>query len=75
VSHPCAAPGCDKVVSDALLMCLPHWRRVPELQQHAVWRTWRALQRSNSQTYFVRLDAYRKAKDVAIAAVSEQAAA
>lgn len=39
--HECAVPGCDQLISSQLLMCAPHWRRVPVRIQRAVYATWR----------------------------------
>lgn len=41
-AHNCPIPGCLKVVpSSDILMCLKHWRKVPEEIRKRVWRTWR----------------------------------
>lgn len=39
--HTCHAKGCKKVVPPRLLMCLPHWRKVPADLQARVWATYR----------------------------------
>lgn len=41
MSHRCAAPGCDLVIADRLLMCRPHWFKVPEDIRRRIWRTYR----------------------------------
>jgi len=40
-THPCAIPTCPKQVAQHLLMCLPHWSRVPKPLQQQVWRLWK----------------------------------
>jgi hypothetical protein len=42
--HLCHVPGCNVPVPRRLLMCGPHWRRVPRALQAAVWRQYRAGQ-------------------------------
>lgn len=39
MTHKCAADGCKKEISIALLMCRPHWRLVPLRVQRAIYRT------------------------------------
>jgi hypothetical protein len=39
VTHKCAADGCRKEISMALLMCIRHWRLVPLRTQRAIYRT------------------------------------
>jgi len=41
MSHTCPAPGCEVVVSDTLLMCKPHWYRLPKRLRDAIWDTYR----------------------------------
>lgn len=43
-THPCAIPDCDTPAGAGMLMCGPHWRRVPPAQARAVWATWKAWQ-------------------------------
>jgi hypothetical protein len=38
----CRVPGCFNTIRPSMLMCLPHWKRVPEDLRRAVYRTWRA---------------------------------
>ena len=40
-AHKCHVPGCPTEVPPHMLMCLKHWRRVPELLRKRVWRTYR----------------------------------
>lgn len=44
MSHKCHAIGCEKEVPPHLLMCFPHWQRVPKRLQRDVWATYRAGQ-------------------------------
>lgn len=39
MTHKCAADGCRKEISLALLMCHKHWKLVPKQLQRAIWRT------------------------------------
>lgn len=39
--HRCFADGCERQISNRLLMCLDHWRLVDKAVQNEVWRTWR----------------------------------
>lgn len=39
MTHECAADGCKKEISIALLMCRPHWKKVPRPIQRSIWRT------------------------------------
>jgi hypothetical protein len=45
LSHPCAAPGCDKVVPGNVLMCYPHWRLVPGPLRRRVTVAWLHFER------------------------------
>lgn len=42
--HRCHARGCSIPVKPQMLMCLQHWRMVPQTIQRAVWATYRAGQ-------------------------------
>ena len=57
----CPVPKCDKTRHPNQLMCLGHWRRVPKVNQKAVWETYAAAPRSLN---------YCRAADDAIAAVA-----
>jgi hypothetical protein len=37
----CRWPGCTNPVSNYLLMCPEHWRRLPKKHRHAIWATCR----------------------------------
>lgn len=38
----CYADGCDEVIPRNMLMCRPHWRRVPAHLRQAVWTGYRS---------------------------------
>lgn len=40
MSHTCHARDCTKNVPPRMLMCAPHWRKVPSDLQDAVWATY-----------------------------------
>lgn len=40
-THKCPVDGCDKVVSNSMLMCPAHWHRVPKAIGAAVYREYR----------------------------------
>lgn len=64
--HPCPVKGCTAHAKPNQLMCWPHWRRVPKALNHAVFDTFRNLRND--------VEAYRQARDAAIAAVEEKEA-
>lgn len=69
---------CTKPIRPGMLMCLRHWRMVPEPLQQKVWRSWRAFNRAGSRPADQRLlflREYRKHRDAAVEAVREQLAA
>jgi hypothetical protein len=39
VTHKCAADGCRREVSLAMLVCPRHWKKVPPRIRRAIWRT------------------------------------
>ena len=41
MNHTCHAVGCTKAVPPKLLMCLKHWRMVPNDLQKLVWKHYR----------------------------------
>lgn len=41
MSHVCPALGCERNVPDHLLMCGPHWGRVPPALQRRVYAAYR----------------------------------
>jgi hypothetical protein len=55
-----------------MLMCGPHWRRVPRTLQDLVWSTWRALKLAGGPLKAPQpvLDAYMAARDHARDAVA-----
>ncbi len=42
-THTCAVAGCTTEISTALLMCTPHWYRVPRTLKNRVNRAWMAV--------------------------------
>ena len=44
MSHICPAPHCSEDVPDHMLMCKPHWFKVPVQIRSRVWRAWKKLQ-------------------------------
>ncbi len=79
MSNACPACGNNKERPN-VLMCLVCWRMVPRPLQLDVLRTWKALQtrpRGGDAMEILKLgmaraEAYRKARDVAIAAARER---
>lgn len=65
MSHKCPRRGCTRRVSDQYLMCGPHWRRVPEPLQEAVYAAYRHRLGLGSEELAA-------AQDAAIAAVNEE---
>jgi hypothetical protein len=66
----CPVEGCKNSVKAGHLMCLAHWRLVPQRLQRAVNRTWRAYQRGRTHEL---LEDYRTARDAAVAAAAKEA--
>ena len=63
---PCPVKGCTAHAKPNQLMCWPHWKRVPKALNHAVFDTYRNLRND--------VEAYRQARDAAIAAVEAKEA-
>lgn len=63
---PCPVKGCTAFAKPHQLMCWPHWRRVPKALNHAVFDTYGNLHNDP--------EAYRQARDAAIAAVEAKEA-
>lgn len=34
----CSAVGCTQMIESKILMCRPHWRKVPRLIQTEIWK-------------------------------------
>lgn len=66
--HTCHALGCRVAVPPRMLMCLTHWRMVPQALQRQVWATYRRGQEQDKQPS----SAYLAAVKAAIAAVATQ---
>ena len=64
--HTCHARGCGKQVKPELLMCFPHWRRVPKKIQRAVWDAYRPGQCDDKDVS----DEWMRAADAAIGFVA-----
>ncbi len=62
----CPITECKGTVRRGMLMCAPHWRLVPEDLNRRVYQTWDAFQLHRDAG---TLEAYRAARDEAIAAV------
>ena len=64
--HECYAEGCEATIPNRMLMCYPHWKRVPKSLQDDVYDTWNALHDENPHNT-MSLDvldrAYRAARD------------
>jgi len=58
--HECPVGGCPKQVASHLLMCRPHWRKVPRDIQQRVYTGWREG---------IESDLYVEARGEAIASV------
>lgn len=61
-THPCPIPQCEHRISKSLLMCWPHWRRVPKFLQRVIWREVKSADRTE----------YTKAVKQAIEIVTEK---
>ena len=59
--HHCHATGCDTAVPPRLLMCLKHWRMVPQALQDAVWAAYRPGQETTKDPTSQYLAAARAA--------------
>lgn len=66
--HHCHARGCKTPVPPRMLMCAPHWRRVPKDLQARVWATYREGQEIRKDPSRV----YLAAAEAAIASVAVQ---
>lgn len=64
-NHPCRAPGCPRILPYHLLMCPPHWRRVPRPVQREVYAAWREVQEQGGAL----TDRYLQAVEAAIASL------
>lgn len=41
MTHRCAAYRCNMQVPDNMLMCRPHWFKVPKALRDGIWETYR----------------------------------
>ena len=72
MSSPCPVPGCTGTQKTGKLMCLDHWRMVSDPTQKEVYRTWRAFRHATGEAKFPALQAYRAARDKAIAEATRE---
>ena len=70
MAHRCYIDGCTRNVPDTILLCKPHWYRVPAPLRAQVWKTWKALTAADGGLWAVK--EYRRAKQAAIDAVNER---
>lgn len=73
-SRACPVPGCERRVSNALLMCYPHWQRVPAPLQAGVYARYRAFLAARTTLIGPSIDALKEAQRAAIASVNPVAA-
>jgi hypothetical protein len=64
--NKCAATGCEKQIPSTILMCWPHWRRVPKRIQRDIWDTCKRMVNGDEDAEAP----YMFARDEAIAAVA-----
>lgn len=73
MAKKCAAPGCSVTIANSLLMCVDHWRRVPDEIQKKVYDRARDLQKADPRggaTQFRKtLDEYYSVVKEAVEAV------
>lgn len=55
--HRCHARRCDIAVPPSELMCIKHWRMVPEVLRDAIWATYRRGQEIDKNPSEAYLDA------------------
>ena len=69
--HTCAV--CEREIGLDYLMCLTHWRQVPQPIARRVWSTWRSWQSCDHLPLRMRQqrhDAYLKARQEAIDSIN-----
>ena len=66
MAHHCHAVPCKVQVPEKLLMCSPHWRKVPRDIQARVWATYRDGQEREKNPSL----AWCQAADAAVASVA-----
>lgn len=71
--HPCAV--CTRLIGTGFLMCVAHWRLVPQGQQHEVNGAWRRYSRLPKDTVAHHALRVRKTYLAASAAAIESARA
>ena len=65
--HPCPCEGCAVSLPRHLLMCKPHWYRVPQALRAEVNDAWRAHSRQSTRETLVR---YLAAREAAIRSIN-----
>lgn len=68
MAHTCHAVGCERSVPPQMLMCKPHWFKVPLQLRNRVWATY---QDGQCDTFDPTSD-YCKAAKAAVIAVAEK---
>ncbi len=68
MAHKCHATGCTTPIRPELLMCLPHWKKVPYLLKQQVWATYRPGQCDDMKPS----RAYCEAAKAAVIAVAQR---
>lgn len=63
MTHTCHIPNCSKPVKPELLMCLVHWRMVPEALKRDVWKCYRRGQCDDKKPSIEYMAAARAAID------------
>lgn len=67
IGGACQVPTCRTKIDIRMLMCKPHWAKVPHLLQQAVYRTWRGRTQLRTKE---AIAAHEEAKRRALAALN-----
>ena len=74
MTDTCYVPLCGSTVSPGMLMCRPHWRRVPMKWKFAINDSWRDYKRAartkNRQAMLTALEQHRAARESAVEAIT-----
>ena len=68
-SSVCYVPGCGAAIVNTMLMCRECWHQVPRSLRRDVWRTYRAIERSEARVVGKAIAEYRQACAAASEAV------
>lgn len=71
MSHACAAVHCGTVIAEEKLMCVGHWRLVPQHLQQDITKYFRAMNHGRVADRLIAINNYRVARDAAIAHVDK----